>query len=89
MPFGIPSEDFHGGFGLPHDEDDMVILDVDDTDGTEAEEMSEKNELHELLDKISGIFDMAYEFTDDDEEKIYICEVEADLHEFLRKRGML
>ena len=21
MPFGIPSEDFHGGFGLPHDED--------------------------------------------------------------------
>ena len=20
MPFGIPSEDFHGGFGLPHDE---------------------------------------------------------------------
>jgi hypothetical protein len=22
MPFGIPSEDFHGGFGLPRDEDD-------------------------------------------------------------------
>lgn len=22
MPFGIPSEDFHGGFGLPHNEDD-------------------------------------------------------------------
>ena len=22
MPFGIPSEDFHGGFGLPHDDDD-------------------------------------------------------------------
>lgn len=22
MPFGIPSEDFHGGFGLPYDEDD-------------------------------------------------------------------
>ena len=21
MPFGIPSEDFHGGFGLPHDDD--------------------------------------------------------------------
>lgn len=19
MPFGIPSEDFHGGFGLPHE----------------------------------------------------------------------
>ena len=24
MPFGIPSEDFHGGFGLPHDEDDVI-----------------------------------------------------------------
>ena len=23
MPFGIPSEDFHGGFGLPHDDDYM------------------------------------------------------------------
>ena len=21
MPFGIPSEDFHGGFGIPHDEE--------------------------------------------------------------------
>ena len=21
MPFGIPNEDFHGGFGLPHDDD--------------------------------------------------------------------
>lgn len=21
MPFGIPSEDFHGGFGLPHDDE--------------------------------------------------------------------
>ena len=21
VPFGIPSEDFHGGFGLPHDDD--------------------------------------------------------------------
>lgn len=24
MPFGIPSEDFHGGFGLPHDEDNVI-----------------------------------------------------------------
>ena len=21
MPFGIPSEDFHGGFGIPHEEE--------------------------------------------------------------------
>lgn len=23
MPFGIPSEDFHGGFGIPHDDDEI------------------------------------------------------------------
>lgn len=23
MPFGIPSEDFHGGFGLPHEDDEI------------------------------------------------------------------
>lgn len=23
MPFGIPSEDFHGGFGIPHDNDEI------------------------------------------------------------------
>ena len=28
MPFGIPSEDFHGGFGLPHDEDNEPIVTV-------------------------------------------------------------
>ena len=26
MPFGIPSEDFHGGFGLPHDGDEPVAV---------------------------------------------------------------
>ena len=26
MPFGIPSEDFHGGFGLPHDEDNVIDI---------------------------------------------------------------
>ena len=25
MPFGIPSEDFHGDFGLPHDDDDEPV----------------------------------------------------------------
>lgn len=24
MPFGIPSEDFHSGFGIPHDEDNAA-----------------------------------------------------------------
>lgn len=31
MPFGIPSEDFHGGFGLP--EDEVCVINYDDTDG--------------------------------------------------------
>ena len=26
MPFGIPSEDFHGGFGLPHDDDETITV---------------------------------------------------------------
>ena len=26
MPFGIPSEDFHGGFGLPHEDDEPVVV---------------------------------------------------------------
>ena len=31
MPFGIPSKDFHGGFGLPDFED--YVINYDDTDG--------------------------------------------------------
>ena len=26
MPFGIPSEDFHGGFGLPHDDEIPYVV---------------------------------------------------------------
>lgn len=26
MPFGIPSEDFHGGFGLPHDDEFVATI---------------------------------------------------------------
>ena len=38
MPFGIPSEDFHGGFGLPHDEDEVCVINYDDTDGDVSDE---------------------------------------------------
>lgn len=31
MPFGIPSADFHGGFGLPEVEE--YVINYDDTDG--------------------------------------------------------
>lgn len=43
----------------------------------------------ELLEKLSGILDMAYEFTDDQEERDYICNVENALHERLRQEGVL
>ncbi len=36
MSFGIPSEDFHGGFGLPHDEE--CVINYDDTDGEVSDE---------------------------------------------------
>ena len=36
MPFGIPSEDFHGGFGIP--EDEICVINYDDTDGDVSDE---------------------------------------------------
>lgn len=45
--------------------------------------------LIEILDALSGILDGAYEFFEDDEERESICKVENDLHEYLRKAGLL
>ena len=45
--------------------------------------------LKELLEKLSGILDMAYEFTDDPEDREYICDVENALHDHLRQKGLL
>lgn len=53
------------------------------------EESLEDCTLQELLEKLSGILDMAYEFTDDEEERDYICNVENALHERLRQEGVL
>lgn len=36
MPFGIPSEDFNGGFGLP--EAEKCVINYDDTDGDVGDE---------------------------------------------------
>ena len=49
MPFGIPSEDFHGGFGLPHDDD--YVVNYDDTDGDVSDEEYESaaEEAHDNL----------------------------------------
>ena len=48
-----------------------------------------KTELSGILDKLSGILDMAYEHSEDQDEKVYICEVEDNLHNCLRKLGVL
>ena len=37
MPFGIPSEDFHGGFGIPDDNEVHAVY-YDDTDGDLTDE---------------------------------------------------
>lgn len=45
MPFGIPSEDFHGGFGIPHEEErgnDMVYDSMAQTVKEVKEEVYEK-----------------------------------------------
>ena len=45
--------------------------------------------LKDILNNVSGIFDSAYEFAEDDEEKIYICEVEKDLYAYLKEKGLI
>ena len=49
MPFGIPSEDFHGGFGIP--EDEVCVINYDDTDGDVSDEEYEAaaQEAHDEL----------------------------------------
>ena len=49
MPFGIPSEDFHGGFGIP--EDEVCVINYDDTDGDLSDEEYEAaaQEAHDEL----------------------------------------
>ena len=49
MPFGIPSEDFHGGFGIP--EDEVCVINYDDTDGDISDEEYEAaaEEAHDNL----------------------------------------
>lgn len=57
MPFGIPSEDFHGGFGLPHDDDydpytgkyAFVSPDDDDDDVSDTELEAAAEEAHDNL----------------------------------------
>lgn len=49
MPFGIPSEDFHGGFGIP--EDEVCVINYDDTDG-EADDEEYESAAQEAYDNL-------------------------------------
>ena len=45
--------------------------------------------LEEILIEASGIFDFAYENTDDDEDRDYINSVEDKLIEYLKEKGLI
>ena len=45
--------------------------------------------LDEILNKVSGVFDSAYEFAADEEEREYINEVQYELHKYLLEKGLL
>ena len=47
------------------------------------------NRLDEILDKVSGVFDAAYEFSTDDEDRDYINVVENELREYLKEKGLI
>lgn len=49
-----------------------------------------KNErLDQLLNEISSIFDCAYEYSEADADKEYICEVENKLRNYLKEKGLI
>ena len=45
--------------------------------------------LEEILNEISGIFDFAYENTEDDEGRDHINAVEDKLTDYLKEKGLL
>ena len=45
--------------------------------------------LDEILNAVSGIFDFTYECEHDENERIYICAVEAALHKYLKEKDLI
>lgn len=45
--------------------------------------------LEEILNEISGIFDLAYENADEDEDRDYIHAVEEKLINYLQEKGLI
>lgn len=68
---------------------DEEFEDGDERIFTPDEECFEDCTLDELLDKLSGILDQAYEFSEDESEREYICAVEDALHSCLKKMGVI
>ena len=45
-------------------------------------------DIEKILERLSGLFDSFYECADD-EEREAICEVEDDLYNFLKEKGLI
>lgn len=45
--------------------------------------------LEEILNDVSGIFDLAYENADEDEDRDYINSVEERLTNYLKEKGLI
>lgn len=77
MPFGIPSEYFHGGLGLPEVEE-CVVINYDDTDGDVSDEEYEAaaqeahDELVHSLIEAGGIIREARELLSRSLEMLYL-----------------
>jgi hypothetical protein len=62
MPFGIPSEDFHDGFGLPHDDDCIEeCIHTPEKAGTAMKHISELMDKHRAEHPEVYIVDAEYE----------------------------
>jgi hypothetical protein len=62
-------------------EDFLAIMEISQRTSDE-----DKAALRAILDKLSGLLDGLYEYTEDDEEKDYICDVEDELYNFCKNK---
>ncbi len=52
-------------------------------------EIENCTELEAILDRLSGLLDELYEYTDDKDRQDYINSVENELHSYLVEKGLL
>ena len=58
-------------------------------DEVEVFDGAKDKRLDQILNEIGSIFDLAYEMSEDPEERAHINEVESDLHEYLNDKGLM